>query len=167
MPTEQGHDEVLLSLPLRYGGLGIFSHEDCAIHAYRARTEASDVLLVELLDLPQPQEELELQCQRTRCAGMYSDQQDLLIKQLSDTEFGQYVDNLGQLARQWLSAIPFKQCTTLSSQDIAGGLSYRTSIPGHNTVCRHCAAQNILDRTTIALAANTSTLNCTNMSKRS
>lgn len=75
---------------------------------------------------------------------MYIEQQACFLSKLKEHEFRQYADNTGYLARQWLSAIPYNQFTTLSSQDIAGGLSYRTLIPGHNTVCRHCASANIL-----------------------
>lgn len=70
---------ILLSLPLRFGELGIFSHGDCATHAYVASTEASDRYLIKLLALPSLQEMEQLQPQRARCTDMYTEHQTSLI----------------------------------------------------------------------------------------
>lgn len=39
------------TLPVRYGGLGLLSHEDCSPHASAAATEASDVMVDSLFGI--------------------------------------------------------------------------------------------------------------------
>jgi hypothetical protein len=143
--AEEGHDRVLIELPLRYGGIGIASHEETARHAVAAAAQASDALIATII--PAFEDDVDEACtlsQRERVRPDVEAKATHLFAQLSPAQRLRNVDARTTFSRQWLHAIPRNAYTMLSKEEIAVGLSERTLVTGHHAACVHCAQSNAL-----------------------
>ena len=141
-PTEDALDQHLLSLPVKYGGMGIAPHALIAPGARAASEDQSDRTIAVLLG--QPTTPTGAKTQRQHCEVIYQHMVEQLVSKLSPQQLLQFADNHGRLAAQWLSAIPQSNYSSLSSEEVAVGICYRTLLQGHNAVCRYCAQPNKL-----------------------
>jgi len=72
----EGEDRVgqaLCRLPARMGGLGVYSHRDCAPHASASANDTADVLVDAIFDLESGDEEAP-KSQKERCSAMWDEQ---------------------------------------------------------------------------------------------
>ena len=142
--TAEPLDARLLSFPLRFGGSGILSHEECARHARAAMVEKADSIIQQFapaLDYDPPEE---FKSQRDRCREMHLENRAVFLHTLSTVQRKMFVDNHSHLGSQWLSAIPYNSRSSLSNAEISAGLHIRTLTNGHNIVCRCCNLPNHL-----------------------
>ena len=100
---EHEHDARLISLPIRYGGCGFLSFEDCATHARAAMIEKMDFLINEFCPDPDYIENDKFKSQRERCHEMHKINRVSVMSSLSSTRLVQHVNDHTCLRPQWLS----------------------------------------------------------------
>lgn len=142
-------DFALLSLPVRKGGLGLLSHQECAPLAYGAASDASDHLLEPLLGPPpQPPElsdrdnEDSITPQRVRCEKAFELKKEALFSNLNDHQIKTIIESASGFGRKWLGIIPFYQALRLSDFEVSSALHLRTLHPGPTMVCPLCGIIN-------------------------
>lgn len=123
-------DATLLSLPLKFGGVGVPMYSIVAPFARMAMEEANDLLLVQWGVLEggisgattsgEPWSQREL---LTRCLHAIST--DLLVH-LDDFQLTGLLENYAPLSSQWLDSVPLDASTTLSDVEVSAGLRLRT-----------------------------------------
>ena len=151
--AEEQFDHRILKLPIRHGGLGVLSHEDCAPHARTAMTQASDLTVAALLPSMSETALLDVSClsQRERCRPMFEQHHLALVVDLPAPQRLMFAENLSRLSSQWLQAIPYNKYNLLTKEEVGVGLSLRTLMTGHNPVCRYCALENSLGHDDVCL----------------
>lgn len=150
MRDRQAVDEVrgerigreLCALPARMGGLGVYSHKECAPHAHASAAETADILVDSIFGLEGLEERMGARSQKERCGEMWAEKADRLLDGLGDWERKTVIDNSTTLGRRWLNTIPYFQPLRLSDYEISTGLHLRTPASGCRPVCLHCGAEN-------------------------
>lgn len=61
------------ALPVRHGGLGLLSHQDCAPHASAAAAEAADIMVDKLFGMTANNDDTTTRSQKERCKTMWDD----------------------------------------------------------------------------------------------
>jgi hypothetical protein len=123
-PTDT--DFALLSLPVRKGGPGLLSHQECAPLAYGAAPDASDHLLEPILGAPPRPLELSdrdnedsITPQRVRCEKAFELKKEALFSNLNDHQIKPIIESASGFGRKWLAIIPFYQALRLSDFEIS------------------------------------------------
>jgi hypothetical protein len=142
-------DHTLLSLPVRYGGLGLLSHETCAPLAFAAACDTSDHLLVTLLGRPAKPPLLtdsdnpeSISTQRVRCNDEFDRQREALFTTLDDHQIKTIIESASGLGKKWLSIVPFYQSLRLSDFEVSSAMHVRTLHTGSGAVCTQCGVLN-------------------------
>jgi len=135
-PDRRDIDNDLVTLPMRLGGLGLISFEECAKHARAASIESSDIVLASLFpSLEPPDNPIS---QRDRCQEVFSTRRNHLFTKLNLHEKRRVIENTSQLSRRWMSVIPSNRSAVLSDHEVQAGLHTRTlKSPGSH--CTRCA----------------------------
>ena len=137
--------DILYSLPVRLGGLGLLSYETCAPLAYGAAQDVADQLLEPLLG-PSPGPLLKTDAdgkpiivrQRERCNKAFEETRKQLFLNLSDQQIKTVVESATGLGKKWLSIVPFHAQLQLTDFQVSTGLHVRTLVPGPGAVCNQC-----------------------------
>ena len=133
-------DDEVISLPARFGGMGVLSHRECAPHAYKAASESADAVLAPLFgDLRGDQTEDSFRSQGERCVEALTARREELLASLGDKERKTLVESGTVLGRRWLSAIPWNASQTLSDFEISSALHYRLLTPS-SSPCGFCGS---------------------------
>lgn len=151
-------DREVFRLPVKLGGLGLLSHQDCAPLAFATASESSDLLLSSLLG-PPPSPPLlsdadnpkSIVPQRTRCLAMFTAQRDQLFSKIEPMAQQIMVESSSLLGRRWLNVIPFSQRQRLTDFEISAALHIRTLITGRIGGCKHCGEENVLGHDEVCL----------------
>jgi hypothetical protein len=133
-------DSTLLSLPVRMGGLGLLSHQQCAPHAYAASLELADSALGPALSLEDGP--AEPKSQRERCQQAFTDTWTKLLEELDEHRRQSVVEASSVLGRKWLNIIPFNPSLRLTNFEVSAGLHLRTLCSGTWVACRSCGEAN-------------------------
>ena len=142
--------DVLYSLPVRLGGLGLLSYETCAPLAYGAAQDVADQLLEPLLG-PDPQLMQRtdddgaptIVRQRERCDKAFKETRTQLFLTLTDQQIKTVLESASGLGKKWLSIVPFHASLQLSNFQISAGLHVKTLLPGLGIVCRQCGVRTV------------------------
>lgn len=135
------HDQELISLPVKMGGMGILSHRECSGHARAAAEESADEMVKVILDEGLDDEvREEVRGQGERCKEMLELRRDVLMGKLEDKERKAMVENGQKLGRKWLTSIPYNKSGELDDFELSANLHYRTLTPPH-LPCRHCGSE--------------------------
>jgi hypothetical protein len=134
-------DEEIMSLPAKFGGLGLLRHSEVSPHAFSAAMEAADQM-IEVLFGGTASSELSVPPQKARCLAVFTTRAAELNNRLTDHERAVIEENSSKLGRKWLSVIPFSSSLSLSNQEISVALYRRTLCPGDEPMCRSCGLAN-------------------------
>lgn len=151
-PTRLDTDPELFSLPVKLGGLGILSYEECSVHAWESARASSSVLLQKIPSLEvlfsedsdhlDPTALENIVPQRIRCHKAFLARQEKLFERLAPEQRHSIADNCSKVNRSWLSTFPFSPQSTLTGQEVAAGLHIRTLCPGNDVICQSCGKRN-------------------------
>ena len=145
-PREQLLDEWIISLPARFGGLGISMHKQIAPLAYSAMEDFTQGMLRPIFDTvyePSDDNEVQPEMQRQRVAKLYEEQ----YKKHADLTRDQQnilLDSQSKFGKSWLTTIPYNKSLALSNAEISVALHYRTLCPGQAEYCLACGLRNSL-----------------------
>ena len=142
--------DILYSLPVRLGGLGLLSYETCAPLAYSAAQDVADQLLEPLLGPgPEPYQEFNddgqpiIVRQRERCNKAFEETRKQLFLKLTDQQIKTVLESATGLGKKWLSIVPFHAQLQLTDFQVSTGLHVKTLIPGPGAVCNQCGLQTL------------------------
>lgn len=157
--VDSERDRGIFKLPVKLGGLGLLSHQDCAPLAFATATESSDLFLTPLLGPPLSSPLLSdaddpdsIKPQRIRCQALFAAQRDRLFNTLDPMARQIMLESATTLGRRWLNIIPFSQRQRLSNFEVSAALHIRTLITGHNGGCKRCGEQNVLGHDEVCLS---------------
>ncbi|MGV2364916.1 MAG UNVERIFIED_CONTAM: hypothetical protein MIN83_26280, partial [Paenibacillus polymyxa] len=142
--------DILYSLPVRLGGLGLLSYESCAPFAYGAARDVADQLLEPLLG-PSPETCQEFSedgqpiivRQRERCNKAFEETRRQLFLTLTDQQIKTVLESATGLGKKWLSVVPFHAQLRLTDFQVSTGLHIKTLISGPGVVCNQCGLQTL------------------------
>ena len=127
-PTEDlttvPQEDVIVSLPLRYGGCGFLSHSDLHEHAYQASLEESSILILPLSDNIATPEKAKPQKERTDKVHQHNI--NMLCQSLPEKSRFAFRENGTPLSRKWMASIPSSRALLIDDEVVAIGLCVRT-----------------------------------------
>lgn len=142
--------DILYSLPVRMGGVGLLSYETCAPLAHSAARDVADLLLEPLLgsgevsdELSNPYDLTSIIPQRERCDKVFEATRKALFSNLSDQQIKTILESSTGLGKKWLSIVPFHASLRLSDFEVSAGLHIKTLLPAPGGVCRHCGIRTL------------------------
>ena len=142
--------DILYSLPVRMGGLGLLSYETCAPLAHSAAQDAADLLIEPLLgpgplplELAVAHDPTSIIRQRERCNKAFEATRKELLSNLTDQQIKTILESSTGLGKKWLSIVPFHASLRLSDFEVSAGLHVKTLLPRPGGVCPECGTRTL------------------------
>lgn len=136
-PYTKETDKRIFSLPIRFGGLGILSHQELNTIAYGAYSDSSDYFL-NLLNDNENRTTLTIESQRSRSNKLFSEQYENLISSLSEEDQVAFVDSNNPILSSMLRMLPTAPQHRLTDDNVACILMIRTLAAPQTGLCSQC-----------------------------
>ena len=134
-------NHLLLSLPIKMGGLGLPSFADASQHAWRASVSLSQTALSGIVGaITAPEKPLS---QRELCLTMFKEQQSRLMVLLDDRERGIVLEWMSEIGRAFTDGVPSGGFFRIDDDDFAALLRFHALLPPSAESCQLCGLVNL------------------------
>ncbi|TIA93794.1 hypothetical protein E3P96_04159 [Wallemia ichthyophaga] len=139
-------DEWIISLPVRYGGMGISMHSKIAPLAYSAMADFTQDMLRPIFDTvyePGNDNVAQPERQHQRVSKIHEEQYKKHVD-LTREQQNILIDSQSKFGKSWLTTIPYNNSLALSNSEVSVALHYRTLCPGQAEFCLACGLRNTI-----------------------
>jgi hypothetical protein len=142
-PTLDHCARILVTLPLKFGGIGIPNYTGSVPHARRASRELCDAIAqhMELFrERPSSSDKEFLTSSRspTEIQNYLREEVDDILNALDDSRRLAMVENASSLGSAWLRMVPLHPQWTLTDREISSALQTRLLLPVSPSSCSSC-----------------------------
>lgn len=139
-------DFRLITLPVKSGGMGVYSHAECAEHARAAMIEMADFQLISTFQTNIPSSRTTVAFvgtkQSERLKPVFEERRAKLLLSLPNLLQEAILESASPIARAWLSVLPFSPQLRLRRQEVQAGIMARTLCQADGATCK-CGSFNV------------------------